>query len=404
MSRGCSSVTGHTNRKVVEDLAEALLLRLKTPSTAHMCDWSSSTTAFQASVVIFWIFSVLQATGFVLHIRRGAKRQTVVTCMACLLASTVFRSVWFSIGVCRRLNEDEYFVQYVLNRIALLLLFSGFVVYLETWATFAYQTSSFQQLMKLPIDVYNRRVKRAVLFLNCFMWLAVFALSVGTLADFRGNRSKSCPKCVEACIILIGVMLLVLAALFLVAAIKVYSSLMGVAAGVVEESGERARMAARKAIGVGSICFANFLLGTIFWLWQPVQGERAPKWSYPLFFYTIIELLPTNLLFLILAPKVDTAREMSESSSYLTDYGGMGNDDRVALKVEEGANERKIIPHMSVATADESFAANTQESHSVYFQPSIGSSMSTSQAELPGHKDSTVGRGTAMSPRAATST
>jgi len=93
---------------------------------------------FGASALLAGAVVVLQTGVLAFHVRgSGAARPQVLATFVLLYISAVLRGVWFSLRASDRDGVPEHFV----NRFSVLLFFSGFSMYLQTWVRFVGATS-----------------------------------------------------------------------------------------------------------------------------------------------------------------------------------------------------------------------------------------------------------------------
>eukprot|EP00467_Chlorarachnion_reptans_P006320 CAMPEP_0114510484 /NCGR_PEP_ID=MMETSP0109-20121206/13821_1 /TAXON_ID=29199 /ORGANISM="Chlorarachnion reptans, Strain CCCM449" /LENGTH=276 /DNA_ID=CAMNT_0001689813 /DNA_START=496 /DNA_END=1329 /DNA_ORIENTATION=+ len=216
--------------------------------------------------------------------------------MTVLVAATGLHAIWFTLRACQFNGEAEHFI----NRLALLLFFSGFTIYLQSWIVFLYAT--------WPGSGTRLHTRRKLIYsvngaLNAVVWIIVFALSIAYFWGGRGSDdvSHSCDKCYYAGILLIAFTCFVLAAGYLLFGLTLYCSLQKI---VNHSNGKcvEMRRAMRKVLFVGIVCTVFFALRCIFWMWEPVTGNYSPEGTYPWLFYTVVELVPMLSLLITIAP------------------------------------------------------------------------------------------------------
>jgi hypothetical protein len=109
------------------------------------CCWVGS-SAMSISAYFYWIFFALQSGLVIKHLKRNlCLRARVTTALICLALSTFCHGLWFTLRACHFDLEFENF----LNRFGHLLLFTGFTVYLTTWATFLHSAMGNRQVGQL---------------------------------------------------------------------------------------------------------------------------------------------------------------------------------------------------------------------------------------------------------------
>mmetsp|Transcript_10462 Transcript_10462/g.16947 ORF Transcript_10462/g.16947 Transcript_10462/m.16947 type:complete len:324 (-) Transcript_10462:75-1046(-) len=92
----------------------------------------------------------------------------------------------------------------------------------------------------------------------------------------------------------------------------------------------RFRKMAKKLMFVGLVCFICFLVQSLCFLWS-VDGQKKlpPLYTYPYFYYTVVDLLPVVTLFFSIAPQTRRSKlgASVRSSSSMSAFTAMSNDN-----------------------------------------------------------------------------
>ena len=110
---------------------------------------------------------------------------------------------------------------------------------------------------------------------------------------------------------------------------------------------------------VGLVCTGMFLTRAVFWAWYPVSRYLTPRGIYPWGFYTVVELVPTMLLFFVLAPTEDRRNNQNSSNPGHGWGGGVASagDNNDFMRAEDV----EILQAMSSAREDQFFSHSDVE-------------------------------------------
>lgn len=246
---------------------------------------------FGSSAICAWGVWLFQCAVMAHHVisNRWTKK-SILASMVLLFLSVLCRAIWLSMRAC---GYDDIPMQYV-NRFSSLTYFSGFTLYLQTWYLFLASSKKMNKVAESD-PVAHAGVCLSNGILNAIVWICVFGLSVAYWTKHDGQKSVSCPYCDELGYIFVSMGCMLVSIGFLYFGARMYCTLRKVS------SNKQIRQIAKKVVIVASICFVCFSLRSIFWLWKPVAGEYSPKGTYPFMHYTVTELIPSIVLFIVLA-------------------------------------------------------------------------------------------------------
>jgi hypothetical protein len=274
---------------------------------------------FGASALLAGAVVVLQTGVLAFHVRgSGAARPQVLATFVLLYISAVLRGVWFSLRASDRDGVPEHFV----NRFSVLLFFSGFSMYLQTWVRFVGATSGRLGGGGRASEVATTLRRACPAFtsskawlwnlgLNGVNWAVVFSLSFAS--EFGG-----CKPCKNWGYIVLSVECFLLSVGFLFFGSRMY--------GRLRDPGRRnarIRLIARKVLAVLCVCCVCFGVRSVFWLWEPISGKYSPEGTYPFMHYTVTGLVPSVVLFGVMAPagRAPPSSRDGTSSSSLSNHG-----------------------------------------------------------------------------------
>ena len=289
---------------------------------------------FGVSALLAFAVFLLQTGVVVFHVRAtGTARPHVLTTFLLLWMSVLLRGVWFTQRASNRDGISEHFI----NRFSVLLFFSGFSMYLQMWVRFVHATSGFGSrpsevattmrellgscLNCISCSIRTRETPSWVwnLSLNACNWVLVFALSFA-------SELGGCEACKNWGYILLSLECFLLSVGFLVFGSRMYARL--------RDPGRfnmRVRLIAMKVLCVLSVCCVCFGVRTIFWLWEPISGNFSPNGTYPFMHYTVTGLVPSLVLFVIMAPAGRVQRmQLGVASS---------RQHKVSKDIDEGISE-----------------------------------------------------------------
>ena len=126
--------------------------------------------------------------------------------------------------------------------------------------------------------------------LNIFVWIFIIA---GTLAYHLSDSSDYLRDSMN---VALSLMTLILTAGVTFHGIRVSETLFSV------KGNENIRVLRWRIVATAAVCTICFTVRTVFWLWEPIAKKYSPHGTYPWFFYTLVELPPTLMLFQSLAP------------------------------------------------------------------------------------------------------
>ena len=139
---------------------------------------------FGVSAIFAFIVTFLQTAVIFFHVRGvGNSRPRVLATFVLLWFSVLLRGVWFALRAC----DQDAMAEHYLNRLSMLLFFSGFTTYLQTWVQFIIATDGKfgDRPSELVVAVRSCLCESLVyskpwvwnLLLNVSNWVVVFSLS-----------------------------------------------------------------------------------------------------------------------------------------------------------------------------------------------------------------------------------
>mmetsp|Transcript_41926 Transcript_41926/g.67420 ORF Transcript_41926/g.67420 Transcript_41926/m.67420 type:complete len:350 (-) Transcript_41926:191-1240(-) len=321
-------------------------------STLHMCNWERM-DVMSFNALIYWAFFLLYAIRSLYPLLlqpNTIRKSTVLASMGFLTASAGLHAIWCTLRAC----AFDDFWENLINRFALLCLFTGFSLYLETWAIFLYATwpSGVASEAACGGSIASRRkyIKLGLRGVNTVFWIVVLSLSI---VFFYGVKESNCDFCYDAGIILMSMASSILAILFLIFGFSMYSQLYRLIVDDFEDPGARLtivklRTAMKKVLIVGSITAANFCVKAVFFLRHPVTHTYSERGTYPWLFYTVVELVPISLLFSTVAPERPKGRE---DTAVVNGNGCKQEQKERASSVEEGLANDGWQPRKTTASS-----------------------------------------------------
>ncbi len=300
---------------------------------------------FGVSAILAWVAFTVELVLTALHFRgSGLSRPRVCAAQLLLSFSMFFRALWFS----RRASKHNNVAELVINRLSILLFFTGFTVYLETWLIFLSRAKILTSSSTLQTwrNCWMRQNSSLCslqashiwnVVINATVWLLITALSVSYLYDYvydaksHSVRSISCPRCNEGGYTVISVFCFLLSIGFLIYGCRMFGLMRSLGYSQRQLGNSRHdtvfHQIARKIGLVLGTCCICFLLRSIFWLWEPISGVYSPYGTYPFMHYTVTGILPSLLLFAVLAPgsqkrsrgqRSDSGAQWTEASQFST--------------------------------------------------------------------------------------
>jgi len=262
----------------------------------------SASTEYLLSAVICWVFVVVVGAIYAVRCYSAqVKVSEIHVSASAILAAMSCRSIWFTL----RYQGDRHTVyNFILNRMSILLLFTGFTVYMQSWAICAISI-----MMEKSEAVYSNKIIRwTTLGLNVLFYVVIMAISAALYEHECGNLRK----CYHDGIFILGLMFFVMATTFLGSGAYMMRSLAhakrGARGDILVNQG--LDTIAKKIVLVGTLCFVCFSVQAALWMWSGIKGRQSskdspPRWTYPWFFYTIVEIVPAACFFAVV-PKVGT--------------------------------------------------------------------------------------------------
>jgi len=299
----------------------------------------------------------------VAHLFRHRGFQTLDTKVAlyCVFISHTCRSIWFM----REAALYEGIFEFFLNRIALLMLFTGLSAYLCNWAIFFYQSGKndlFEENEDENVIIYQAKNKASVTefgedddtigiseddyilhdynksvsseerfrkFTRLIAYGLSFLLLVSNLVLGLEYQYDSCGViCYESGIILITIMSSLLSFTFLGYGLAIRFFLQRFMARIGQNLADQYaeqlfKRASRRVMIVGSLCFISFFVQMLFFLKGSTRGKDKASdydislYTYPYLYYTIVNLIPAVVLFIVTTPDQDVAR-IDEDEDYIS--------------------------------------------------------------------------------------
>ena len=287
---------------------------------------------FGVSAILSWMVFLFQVGALVNHARSTLLRSRVVVLSAlCLLCLSVFfRAIWMTL---KATHSVEWEWLHFINRLSLMLFFSAFTLYIQSWVNFLKRrnrTGALDALWKINLA------------LNVLMWSLNFGLSIAYywhIDPENRHQSLSCPPCRESSYILTSILLWVLSVLFIVFGTQMFDTL----------KNRGVKTVVRKLNAVMIICSVSFLIRSVFWLWEPVSHVYSPKGTYPLVHYTFTGLIPAVLLFLVVAPGSKKKKQggFEEQSDAHNNGSGSGSGSGSDSGEKELVDRHQRLQHMS---------------------------------------------------------
>lgn len=247
------------------------------------------------SAILSFLCLLPESVVFYHHYKRnGLQRKRVVGSMLCLMGFTVLRGVWM-------LLRSQYTHAHGLfwtNRTAQLLFFSGFTLYLESWAIVV---SKAERVSLVPDNGdMEARLDRWTFLVNVVVWAAIDILAL--------FRSRTLLWKV------LGSMLLSLVVLIMTLGVVIFGRGMRRTMSLVELE---AVVRLRSNIGCAmSVCIVCFTVRAFFWLYHPIFHEFSPHGTYPWCYYTLVELPPLLTLFNTLASPMRQEHQPQDATEH----------------------------------------------------------------------------------------
>ena len=308
---------------------------------------------------LFAVAVVLLQTGvIVFHIRgAGMSRPQVLATFVLLWSSVVLRAVWFMLRACDRDGVAEHFV----NRFSVMLFFSGFSLYLQTWVRFVGVTSGrlggghssdLAATLSRTCDFVggpascfsSSKAWLWNLVLNVSNWVVIFSLSFA-------SQFGDCKPCQNWGYIVLSIECFLLSVGFLQFGSRMYARLRNPG-----RRNPRIQTIARKVLIVLSVCCACFAVRSVFWLWEPVSGNYSPEGTYPFLHYTVTGLVPSVVLFAVMAPA-------GRSPSQRTGMSSLSNRGQKQSSVEKDQSSKSAETMEEEGVVDDD-AVSVEISHS----------------------------------------
>jgi len=298
---------------------------------------------FACSTVLFMVMGLYDARRLCKALHDPAQftvNVTLLSTIGLIVLSTALRTLWMMMRACGYDGQPEHFI----NRVAMYLQFSGLTCYLLTWTFRWIFYDTVEQTMERQLVLRRRAI--AIFWVgNGLLWASMLTVSIVFYAaadgeECRGNYYNVSIFVVSAVSICTGLG-------FFVAGIRLWRTNAGTirffdvsfgdGSGHVSRGGlgvtwsrrEETRLrlvrATRSVITVSLICFVMFCCRCGFWAYRPLykilnqcscddpcQGEGAytPKYTYPAFFYTLVELLPSLAILVALRPRSASRSEL----------------------------------------------------------------------------------------------
>lgn len=277
--------------------------------------WKSS-ESFELSSILSWIAVVGQSLCLGLAIVRmhratstaRVKRGRVLLCMGMLVVSTMLRAMWFTIAACKK-HESTIYADFValsfLIRLSDLFDFTGFMMYLQTWAQFLHTATRFlPELRRLltrfaaaPTSIRDRQMTKWTVIVSVIVWTASLGLNtIDAAFGHAGRPGGGCRVCYDTGILIIAGMALVVSGALAILGALLASSIASVNEGEMVARTDQIFAAASVRVRiVATICCAVYLIRFIMYSYRPMTGKLFPDWVYPWLFSTI-SLISTSTL------------------------------------------------------------------------------------------------------------
>ena len=233
--------------------------------------------------------------------------------MLLITLSLLLRSLWFTLRSCGYDTAWEHFI----NRLAMYVLISAFSAYLQSWITVVLSMHDAEaDASGSVVGRCDRYACGASWTLNISLYAAMFTLST----IYFATGSDEDDDVYNASIYLVAFVAAIAGLIFLVLGLCTHASLRR-ASRSLESSTEvhsasrrRASTATAKVVAVSLVCFIFFSVKCAFWLYEPITGRYSAKGTYPLWFYTAVEIVPAAAIFIGLVPWKQVAHEAENAA------------------------------------------------------------------------------------------